>query len=255
MSRPESEPHFAVGISVPPYDEVRRFAPASTSVLGRGSLLIVEACALARDWTVVSRTISATRARHPTAPVILCVPEVTPETLRVAHRSSRVGVRAIVARGEALEDVLRPLLTRPDNLAVDLIEWLEFRGRMVSPSIVGLVRDIVELAPRYAQLNDLLSALGQPERTVRSRFQCAGWPGPAGWHRCARALHGALRVQSATDVRVLELALDMGYSDHSGLTRQLTRAFGITPAGIRGTLGWEWLAERWLADVGAFPRR
>jgi AraC-like DNA-binding protein len=62
----------------------------------------------------------------------------------------------------------------------------------------------------------------------------------------ARALNHALRIQARPEARLTLLAMEAGYSDHSGLTRQLIRMFGVTPVGIRGTLGWEWLADRWL---------
>lgn len=242
----DSEPHLTLGVSCPPYLEITQLPPAAGR-LGRGCLLLMEVGCLAEEWDSIVADVAAARARHPTAPLILRVPEITAEALRLAHRAARLGVRAIVGRDEPLATVLRPILTEPDDLPRDLLAYVEERGHPLSPQLSSLVCEIVEMAPRHARLGSLLEALGHSERTVRHRFQQGSAPGPRGWHRGARALHAALRLQADPLVRLVDLAVDVGYCDHSGLTRQLTRSFGVTPAGIRGTLGWEWLADRWLA--------
>jgi AraC-like DNA-binding protein len=248
MRTPDAGPDLTPGVSVPPYREVVRMPHGLPGRLVRGSLLVLEAESLAHEWLLLPQSIATLRARHPTAPVILRVPETTAGTLRLAHRASRLGVRAVIARDEPLADVLRPLLTHPDDLAGDLVEWLQIRGRMLSPRVSALVRSVVELAPRYAHVGELVRATGESDRTVRHLFQYTGSPGLRHWHQGARALYAALRLQAAeTDARGEALARLMGYSDHSGFSRQITRTFGVTPAGIRGTLGWEWLADRWMS--------
>jgi AraC-like DNA-binding protein len=245
----DAEPHLTLGFATPPYHEITRPPTPAAGRLPRGTLLVLEIRSLSEGWRLVPDAVAAARRLYPAAPVILRVPEITPEMLRLAHRASRMGVRAIVGRGEALAVVLRPVLTRPDDLAADLMEWMGLRDALPPSGLSGMVRVVVEMAPRYARVSDLLRAMGHSERTVRHRFHATGHPGPREWHQGARALHAALRLQQDPDGRLLPLAVELGYSDHSGITRQLTRAFGVTPAAIRGTLGWEWLAERWLTRV------
>lgn len=239
------EPLPAVSFLTPPY-QVTAAPTRPSGHLPRGSIVVLDVSLQPAAWSDMSDMVAGVRTRFPAAPVVLRVPELTPETLRLAYRAGRMGIRALVGYGEPLDAVLRPLLTRTDDLADDLAEWLEFHGRSPSPAVAETVRHIVSRAPRYAQLGDLLHGLGTSERTVRHRFRAARGPGARAWHQFARALHGALRLQREPWCQTLEVALDLGYSDHSGLSRQLTRAFGVTPAAIRGTLGWEWLAERWV---------
>ena len=198
----------------------------------------------------LAEVVTTARTRFPAAPAILRVPRVTAGTMRLAQQAVRLRVRATVGAGEPLGEVLRPVLTHPDDLGDDVAEWLALRGRPLPPLVADLVRHMVGQAHRFAQLADLLAPLGQPERTARQRFHGNRLPPPSAWHQMARALHGALRIQAEPDTRLAMLAQDLGYSDRSGLTRQFTRTFGVTPVAVRGTLGWEWLLDRWLFRGG-----
>ena len=62
----------------------------------------------------------------------------------------------------------------------------------------------------------------------------------------AHATRAALRMQAEPAAPLLALAVECGYSDHSSLSRQCLRLFGVRPGRIRGMLGWEWLMDRWL---------
>lgn len=243
------EPRLPLGISTPPYRDVHPVPGAAAPVrLPRGAVLVLDA-ARAEDGLALPAAVVRARTRFPAAPVVLRVPEVTADTVRLAHGALRLRVRAVVGAGEPLGAVLRPVLTRADGLGDDVVEWMALRGGPLSPVVGDLVRRIVDEAPRFALLGDLCDALGEPERTARHRLRQAGLPAPFAWHQAARALHAALRIQAQPEVRLLPLAMERGYSDPSGLTRLFTRAFGVTPAGVRGTLGWEWLLDRWLAQA------
>ena len=67
----------------------------------------------------------------------------------------------------------------------------------------------------------------------------------------AEALRAALRLQAHAGASLMVLAVECGYSDHSSLSRQCLRLFGVRPGAIRGTLGWEWLLDRWLRRATA----
>jgi AraC-like DNA-binding protein len=54
-------------------------------------------------------------------------------------------------------------------------------------------------------------------------------------------------------VPLLTVAVEGGYSDHSSLSRQSLRLFGVRPGAIRPTLGWEWLLDRWLRRASREP--
>jgi AraC-like DNA-binding protein len=59
-------------------------------------------------------------------------------------------------------------------------------------------------------------------------------------------VYAALRLQAARREPLLTVAVECGYSDHSSLSRQSLRLFGVRPGAIRDTLGWEWLMDRWM---------
>ena len=240
-----TEAAFPLRCAPPPYLEPRPLSPGE-GPLPRASVLVLDATPGA-DAALLPLAVAAARQRFPAAPVVLRVPALTPAVIRLAQRAARLRVRAVVAEGEPLAEALRPQLTSPDDLGDDVVEWVELRqGRPLSPAVSTLLRRIVAGAEGGAQLGELLAPLGESERTARHRLRNKELPPPSAWHQMARALHAALRVQAQPGVRLSRLALDLGFSDHSGFSRQLSRAFGVTPPGVRGTLGWEWLVERWV---------
>lgn len=235
--------------SSPPYRELRPLPPRAASArdtLPRAAVVVLDVSLEMDDDTALAEAVRAARGRLPAAPVVLRVPRLTPGAMRLAQRATRLRVRAVVGTDEPLGDALRPILTRPDDLGDDVVEWLALRGRTLSPVSAALVREVVGNAHRFSHLVDLMAAMGESERTARHRLRGRGFPPPSAWYQMGRALHGALRIQAQPDVPLAAVALEMGYADRSGLSWQLTRAFGVTPVAVRGTLGWEWLLDRWL---------
>jgi AraC-like DNA-binding protein len=249
MRRLATEPHLPLGRIIPPYREVEPVRNLSALAARRttpGTLLVLDVTCLDEDWLILLDAVSLLRERFPAAPVILRVSEVTTDAVRLAQRASRLRVRALIGGGEQLYETLRPILTRPDDLGDDVVEWLSASGFTPSPAVSSLVRHILGRSPGFPQLGDLLDTIPESERTARHRFQRERLAPPSAWHQAARALHTALKIQADPDTPLLQMALDLGYSDHSGFSRQLSRTFGFTPGAIRGTLGWEWLLHRWL---------
>src|SRR5690606_16863514 len=81
-----------------------------------------------------------------------------------------------------------------------------------------------------------------------------GLPSPSRWFQVARALHAALRIQARPDASMTAIALEMGFADHSALAHLLRRCLGVQAGMIRGTLGWEWLLQRWCISQRILPR-
>jgi hypothetical protein len=55
-----------------------------------------------------------------------------------------------------------------------------------------------------------------------------------------------MRLQAQPETPLFRLALDLGYADHSAICQLLRRVFDLKPSEVRGTVGWEWMLERWL---------
>lgn len=252
-----AEPHFPLGRIAPPYREVERVPGLESLVsqrLALGTLLVLDVTCSRDDWHALPAAVSTLRWRIPSAPVILRVATLSPEAVRLGQRATRLRVRALIAVDEPPNDILRPLLTQPDDLGDDVLEWLVLRGAALSPLCAALLHHLLSRGAEFVRLADCLDAVSESERTARHRFRHEGLAPPSAWHQMARALYSALRIQAEPEMPFLRLALELGYGDHSGLSRQLTRVFGFTPGAIRGTLGWEWLLHRWLARAGTGPR-
>jgi AraC-like DNA-binding protein len=115
------------------------------------------------------------------------------------------------------------------------------------PQLADVIRKIFLYGTSRAAVQKLFSEIGESTRTARARCHKLALPPPSNWLQAARAVHAALCLQRAPSTPLLELAMDLGYSDHSALSHQLVRLFGASASAIRRTLGWEWLLHSWLA--------
>ena len=234
----------------PPYDQFEAVSdPAALTPeqLPDAALLAVGAPATEEPWSDVASLVGQLRARFPAAPLILRAGPRTPETeADRARHAEELRIRAVVFEGEPLRPALRRTLTDPTAFAEDLPAWLGLRAPGLPAPVVALVTELVLLSPRYGEVSALLGSLGHAERTVRTWFRRAGIPGPGKWLAVAHATRAALRMQAEPTAPLLALAVECGYSDHSSLSRQCLRLFGVRPGKIRGLLGWEWLVDRWL---------
>jgi AraC-like DNA-binding protein len=202
----------------------------------------------------VTALVPRLRSRFPAAPVVLRVERrASPEDLDWVRRAGGLQVRAVLFEGEALRARLQRTLTDPTDLPEQVEQWLAVRLARLPPGVVQLIGEIFRLAPLHHELGELLARLGRAERTMRTWFLQAGVPRPGKWLGAAHAVRAALRLQADQSVPLLTVAVEGGYSDHSSLSRQTLRLFGVRPGAIRPTLGWEWLLDRWLRRASAEP--
>lgn len=232
----------------PPYRDFTHLPKLDDGAVNRltdGSVLAVKIACPTYDWLFLPDVVPALRARFPALPVILLVEQRGNEDVaRLIGRAGKLNVRAVIAEGDRIRETLHPIFTQPVDLAGDVMEWIHLRGVFLSPMLSHLVREIVARAPRHSELGDLLAEIRVPETSTCSRFRKRGLPAPNRWHQIARALHAALRIQAEPEKSLLRIAGELGYSDHSALSQQIHRAFGVRPGVLRGMLGWEWLMER-----------
>jgi AraC-like DNA-binding protein len=239
----------------PPYDRfqaVRDPLALRPYDLPDASLLVLGVGVPREEWPLVTHMVPWLRARCPAAPVVLRVRRRPgPDDLDWVRRAGALHVRAVLFEGDPPRARLQRALTEPFGFPQELEEWLCLRQPALAPGIVRLVRDIVGLAPAFAEVGALLARMRRAERTVRTWFHAAGLPGPGKWLTAAHAMYAALRLQRDGHASLLTIAVESGYSDHSSLSRQSLRLFGVRPGRIRETLGWEWLMDRWLRRVSA----
>jgi AraC-like DNA-binding protein len=239
----------------PPYEQftaVADLVALRSNDLPDGSLLALGLSAPREEWPAITALVPRLRGRHPAAPVALRLERrASPEDLDWVRRAGALQVRAVLFEGEPLRARLQRTLTDSTDLPEQVEQWLGVRLPALSPGVVQLIGEIFRLAPLHHELGDLLTRLGRAERTMRTWFLQAGVPGPGKWLGAAHAIRAALRLQADPKVPLLTVAVECGYSDHSSLSRQSLRLFGVRPGAIRPTLGWEWLLDRWLHRAAA----
>ena len=234
----------------PPYDHFEAVPDLSVLTpqdLPDAAVLVVGLDPPRHAWEDVAPMAPELRARFPAAPLALLVPPgVDAAELEAARRAGELDVRAVLIEGEPPRPRLRHVLSDATGLADQVERWLPARLPNVPAEVRGTIGTIVRLSPGFAEVSVLLGTLGQAERTVRTWFRRAGVPGPGKWLAASHAVRAALRLQAEESLPLLTIAVECGYSDHSSLSRQSLRLFGVRPGAIRRTLGWEWLLDRWL---------
>lgn len=244
-------PAVAVSASVPPYREfgptvdarlIHRFHLAPGAVFGLRSQ--------PRDGSLdgLASGIQWLRRNHPAVPLVLRVAgTLDANTAVLIQHAAQLRVRGVLVDGEPVQEALRGTLTAPVDLAADVVDWLSIRLPRLSPEVAALCRTIFRDGPAVPRLDILLSRVGESARTARARLRKLALPPPAHWHQVARAIHSALSLQRCTSVPLFELAMRLGYCDHSALCHQQLRLFGLRASQVRSLLGWEWLLDAWLA--------
>jgi AraC-like DNA-binding protein len=143
-------------------------------------------------------------------------------------------------------DDLRSLLMRaPDDLAIEVTDYLAWRGITVDGDTRRLIRRTIEVAGEIRSVSALSRSLYLSRRALGRRFLSRGLPVPSHWLHFGRILRATLRLQSTTDT-LFTIACDLGYPDGFALSNQMHRLTGVRPTMARECLGWEWVMEAWL---------
>lgn len=149
-------------------------------------------------------------------------------------------------------ELAQALRRPPEDLAVEITDYLVWRGIEMDRDTRRLVHKIVELSGELRSVSALSRSLYISRRALGRRFLAQGLPVPSHWLHFSRLLRACIRLQN-TDDSVLSLGYDLGYPDGFSLSNQMFRLTGYRPTDAREYLGWEWLAEAWLrqeADAG-----
>lgn len=251
LSPHTSTPPFALGVLTPPYDTLHCGADSSGGPSGThpGSVRVLRVICPTAACTLLPSLLPALRAQVPEVPVVLNIAAASPEAIHLTGRATRLHARAVITEGEPWEPTLRRVLTRPVDLAGDVMEWLALRGVEIPVRARALVEAIVRGVLQGEELGRVPQAHDEAETTARAIFRAAGLPPPSEWYRVARALRAVLAVQAIPRRSLLEVAHDLGYADHSALSQQFRRCFDLRPGEVRETVGWEWVLDRWVRRV------
>ena len=125
---------------------------------------------------------------------------------------------------------LAPACAAPRMEDQDVEAW---KASAPADDLPGSVLQVIEAlsSPDYPRIGLTADAIGMSVRVLQRRLAEAG----VSYERLvARARFGtAVHLLEGTDARVVDIALDLGYSDHAHFTRAFRRWTGIPPREFR----------------------
>ncbi len=241
-----------LSLFTPPYDRLeplrwddRRFAqPSSPGTglvwqLGFGS------------WSGVFKVV---RRRPPGMALIVILPATVdldsePQLLRVVEACRPHSI--LPFHHEPHVDDLTALLRRePEDLSVEIMDYLQWRGINVDIEVRRLIRKTIDLSSELRSVTALARSLYLSRRALGRRFLTNGLPVPSHWLHFGRVLRASLSLQSS-GMTLAEAASRFGYPDGFALSNQMQRLVGVRPSDARRYLGWDWLVEAWIHTEAA----
>jgi AraC-like DNA-binding protein len=152
----------------------------------------------------------------------------------------------------SVEDLVWALTRPPEDLPLEVTEYLIWRGIPLDRETARIIRKTVELSAEVRSISALARSLYLSRRALGRRFLNRGLPVPSHWLHFARLLRVAIRLQNSGE-SVVAIGFELGYPDGFSLSNQMMRLIGCRPSEVRAHLGWEWVLEAWLrreADTG-----
>jgi AraC-like DNA-binding protein len=143
------------------------------------------------------------------------------------------------------EELVAVLRRFPSELAVEVTDYLQWRGMAVDQDTRHLLRRILELSDELRTVSGLSRALYMSRRALGRRFMSRGLPVPSHWLHFGRILRASIRLQDRS-ASLLAIGSDLGYPDGFALSNQMKRLTGLRPSIMRECFGWEWIVESWL---------
>jgi len=214
-----------------------------------GTLLVMDVLEPADPLPELERWIEQVVARGPAAALILRVPERTPAGLVVetARRSGLFQVDAVVEEGRWRIDDLRNTLTTPDRLITRLVRWMELRRGEEFPADVRVpLSGWLAPARRSRAKEEERTPLSVVSQALRARLVEEALPTPRRIIQLGETLPTVLRIQGEPETSIERIALASGLAASYSLLRRSRTLFGLPPSAFRGTLGWQWVVERWI---------
>lgn len=147
---------------------------------------------------------------------------------------------------ELTTEELVPCLRRfPSDLALEVSDYLSWRGMHVDTDTRRLIRRTLALSEELRTVSGLARSLYLSRRALGRRFTSRGLPAPSHWLHFGRILRASLRLQHPSST-LHAISCDLGYPDGFALSNQMVRLTGLRPSLMRECFGWEWIVESWL---------
>lgn len=221
-----------------------------------GSLIVVRATDVV-EWEALGRAFPDARWKVPSAPFILWAPTPFLGGPRVGFEAAAVGFRGVIIAAE----LDRKALTEPFRRDVDMDEvvaWL--RKQSTSRQLRGIddVRALLLGGAAKESAHRVASCLYVSLEGLAKRLRRNHLPSPFRILRAGRLLATLPSVQQREHTLTGEgglknletVARENGLSGGGHLRREYREMLGVPPSSFAGTLGWEWVVQRWWAVEG-----
>ena len=213
-------------------------------VPNRGSVLLWNL----RPGEVASGSRSV-RARPPGVALFIVLPPTSElgsrETLLRLMESCRPHSVLPYLLEVAPEELVSVLKRFPSQFAVEVTDYLSWRGIGLDLDTRRLVRKTLELSGDLRTVSGLARGLYMSRRALGRRFMTRGLPVPSHWLHFGRILRGSIRLQDPRST-LFGVGSELGYPDGFAFSNQMKRLTGLRPSIMRECFGWEWIVESWL---------
>jgi len=145
-----------------------------------------------------------------------------------------------------MDDLLSLLRREPEDLPIEVMDYLQWRGIDVEIETRTLLRRTIELSNELRSVKALARSMYVSRRALGRRFLTKGLPVPSHWLHFGRILRVTLRLQNFPEETLSQAAHRFGYRDGFALSNQMYRLVGVRPSEARRYHGWEWFVEAWL---------
>lgn len=142
------------------------------------------------------------------------------------------------------------------DAAREVIEWIEQRHVVrLSETVRALLVALLTHQHRELTLDVLFERLSISGSTLSNRLHKKLLPNPRRWIQLARGLELAEVIHAEPTTSITEIAQRLGYRDHSYISHQLKRSFGVRFGQVRERQGTMWLLERWWSRHGSLSAK
>ena len=143
------------------------------------------------------------------------------------------------------EELTMVLRRFPSEFALEVTDYLTWRGLDVDQETRRLIRKTLELSSQLRTVNGLARALYMSRRALGRRFMTRGLPVPSHILHFGRVLRASIVLQEPA-ATLIGVSGEMGYTDGFALSNQMKRLTGLRPSLMKQCYGWEWVVESWL---------
>ena len=198
------------------------------------------------SWSQVFKVV---RRRPPGMALVVILPATVdldsePQLLRVVEACRPHSILPF-HREPHIDDLTALLRREPEDLSIEIMDYLQWRGINVDIEVRRLIRKTIDLSAELRSISALARSLYLSRRALGRRFLTNGLPVPSHWLHFGRVLRAALKLQGS-NVTLAEAASRFGYPDGFALSNQMHRLVGVRPSDARRYLGWDWLVEAWI---------